>query len=140
MTKHTSATLACWACDVPMRTQSSLINHLESGACLKFPDPIILTRTLGEWWYSPLYMDLDIHAQIRLKTINLQVLQGMISEGTIHPFICRAQGCVKTFAHFSSLSLHVESQACEWDIAKLGLEMLKKEVMRILRRDSATQL
>ncbi|KAF2795045.1 hypothetical protein K505DRAFT_348882 [Melanomma pulvis-pyrius CBS 109.77] len=130
MTKHTLPTLKCWTCDVPMRTQSSLINHLESGRCPKFEDPTILTQTLGKWWYSPLYMDLDIHAQIRTSRIDMQVIQKWISEGSIHPFICRAPDCKKTFARFSSLVLHVESQACKWEVPRLGLDKLKREITR----------
>jgi hypothetical protein len=69
MTKHASPTLSCWGCDAPMRTYSSLINHLESGRCPNFHDPAKLILCLGKWWYSPLYMDLDLHAQIRTGRI-----------------------------------------------------------------------
>lgn len=137
MTKHADSHFACWACDLPMRTQSSLINHLESGKCTVFTDPTVLALTLGKWWYSPLYMDLDVHAQIRTGRIDMNEMMKWVTAGDIHPYICRADTCGKTFAHLSSLVLHVESQACGWDVERLGLGMLQKEIMGGLRRDSA---
>ncbi|XPS77071.1 hypothetical protein M3J09_009107 [Ascochyta lentis] len=138
MTKHANAAIPCWACELPMRTFSSLLNHLESGACPKFHDQSLLIKSLGEWWYSPLFMDLDIHAQIHTARINVNEVQEWMHNGILMPFICRDDGCKKTFGHLSSLVLHLESQACGWDIERLnapGLEALFKS--RCLRRDSA---
>lgn len=137
MTKHAVAAIPCWGCSHPMRTFSSLINHLESGACPKFQDPLLLLQALGEWWYSSLFMDLDIHAQIRTGRIDVNEVHEWMHNGILLPFICRDEGCKKTFAHLSSLVLHLESQACEWGIERLnapGFETLFRE--RCLRRDS----
>lgn len=123
-----------------MRNFSGLTNHLESGACIKFHDPPLLLQALGEWWYSPLFMDLDIHAQIRTGRINVNEMHVWMQAGILLPFICRNDGCKKAFGHLSSLVLHMESQACCWDIERLnapGLEALFKE--RCLRRDSGQE-
>ncbi|KAJ4340766.1 hypothetical protein N0V95_007408 [Ascochyta clinopodiicola] len=77
-----------------MRTFSSLINHLESGACPKFHDPSLLVKSLGEWWYSPLFMDLDIHAQIRTARINVIEVHEWMHNGILMPFICREDNCL----------------------------------------------
>jgi hypothetical protein len=139
MTKHASATIPCWGCDAPMRTYSSLVNHLESGRCPNFQDPSLLNLCLGKWWYSPLYMDLDLHAHIRTGRINLLLMQQWMDSSALSPFICRDEKCQKTFAHMSSLVLHCESQACGWDVARLNMPGLEKEVMKMCgRRDSAT--
>lgn len=139
MTKHASATIPCWGCDAPMRTYSSLVNHLESGRCPKFQDPTLLTLCLGKWWYSPLYMDLDLHAQIRTGRIDLLLMREWMDTKALFPFICRDEKCQKTFAHMSSLILHCESQACGWDIARLNMPGLEKDVRKICaRRDSVT--
>ncbi|KAF2129211.1 hypothetical protein P153DRAFT_291076 [Dothidotthia symphoricarpi CBS 119687] len=140
MTKHSNAAIPCWACDAPMRTYSSLINHLESGKCPKFPNTARLLLCLGKWWYSPLYMDLDIHAQIRTGRIALGEVQAWMDGGLLHPFICRADGCTKSFGHLSSLVLHVESHACAWDIERVNIYGLEKEFKRVcVRRDSAVE-
>ncbi|KAH5246903.1 hypothetical protein HBI71_178940 [Parastagonospora nodorum] len=139
MTKHASATIQCWGCDAPMRTYSSLINHLESGKCPKFPDPSRLILCLGTWWYSPLFMDLDLHAQIRTSRVNPALMRQWMDDGVITPFICRDANCEKVFGHLSSLVLHCESQACGWDIARLNMPALEKEFRQMcLRRDSAS--
>lgn len=117
-----------------MRTYSSLINHLESGACQRLHDPTRLLHCLGKWWYSPLYMDLDMHAQIRTGRVNLDEMQQWMDEGELFPFVCRQEGCGKMFAHFSSLVLHCESQACGWDIVRLNVLGLEQEVRRLLER------
>ena len=49
MSKHTAATIPCWACGLFMRTFSMLIKHLESGKCTRFHDPSLLVQALGEW-------------------------------------------------------------------------------------------
>ncbi|KAF1919912.1 hypothetical protein BDU57DRAFT_570051 [Ampelomyces quisqualis] len=139
MTKHAFATIPCWGCDAPMRTYSSLVNHLESGRCPNFQDQSVLTLCLGKWWYSPLYMDLDLHAQIRTGRIDLFLMQQWMDASALFPFICRDEKCQKTFAHMSSLVLHCESQACGWDIARLNMPGLEKEIKKMcVRRDSAT--
>ncbi|KAF2121604.1 hypothetical protein BDV96DRAFT_512942, partial [Lophiotrema nucula] len=127
MTKHMRAELECWACGQAMRTHSSLINHLESGKCLNFNDPGRLIQFLGDWWFSPLYMDVSIHMQIRTRRVNIEVLREWVNEGTVKPFICRAKGCDKVFNHLSSLVLHVESHACSWDTERLGLDKLARD-------------
>jgi hypothetical protein len=139
MTKHASPTLSCWGCDAPMRTYSSLINHLESGRCPNFHDPAKLILCLGKWWYSPLYMDLDLHAQIRTGRIDPGLMRDWMDDGTLHPFLCRDESCSKAFGHMSSLVLHCESQACGWDVTRLNMPGLEKELKKVcLRRDSAT--
>jgi hypothetical protein len=121
-----------------MRTYSGLINHLETGKCTKLSDPSLLLLTLGKWWYSPLYMDLDIHAQLRTRRVDISQVQQWMNEGILHSFVCRAEGCGKTFAHLSSLVLHCESKACVWGIDRLNMPGLEKEFKIFLRRDSGT--
>lgn len=128
MTKHSNTNIPCWGCDAPMRTYSSLINHLESGRCPKLPITTRLTSCLGRWWYSTLYMDLDLHAQVRTSRINVEEMQQWMDGGLLHPFICRDDRCGKTFGHMSSLVLHCESEACGWDIARLNMPGLETEV------------
>jgi len=137
MAKHASATIPCWACDYPMRTYSSLINHLESGKCSSFRDPSRLMLCLGKWWYSSLFMDLDLHANLRTGRVNVTDLRQWIEEAILTPFMCRDEACGKSFGHLSSLVLHCESQACGWDIARLNMPGLEVEFRRsCLRRDS----
>ncbi|KAF3037030.1 hypothetical protein E8E11_000530 [Didymella keratinophila] len=140
MTKHTAAAIPCWGCSLPMRTFSSLINHLESGACPRFRGPSLLLQALGEWWYSPLFMDLDIHASIRTGRIKVEEVHEWMHAGILMPFICRDEGCKKAFGHLSAIVQHMESQVCGWDIERLnapGLEALFKA--RCLRRDSGQE-
>ncbi|KAH7088775.1 hypothetical protein FB567DRAFT_318083 [Paraphoma chrysanthemicola] len=138
ITKHTSM-ISCWACNTAVRKYSQLIHHLESGSCPNLNDPSRLVLCLGKWWYSPLYMDLDLHAHLRTGRTNPQELLAWMSEGSVHPFLCRAEGCGKTFGLFSSLVLHCESQACSWDVARLNMPGLEKEAKQAcLRRDSGT--
>jgi hypothetical protein len=138
MTKHTSANIPCWACSTPTPTYSHLITHLESGTCPKLPNTTLLLLCLGKWWYSPLYMDLDIHAQIRTGRVDLEEMQQWMDAGSLHPFVCRAEGCGKVFGWLSALVLHVEGEACAWDIARLNMPALEREVkMTCVRRDSA---
>ena len=139
MTKHAGAFISCWCCDLSLRKCSSLINHLESGNCVKFSNPDQLMRCLGSFWYSTLYMDVDIHVQIRSNRVDVKEMVSWMKDGTLQPFICRASRCEKTFSHFSSLVLHVESQACGWDVEVLRLDLLQAEFERMFsRRDSAT--
>jgi hypothetical protein len=137
MTKHAYSKIPCWGCDVPMRTYSSLINHLESGRCPSLHEPARLVLCLGRWWYSPLYMDLEFHAQIRTGRYDPRELQAWIDQGVLQPFMCRGEGCEKKFGLMSSLVLHCESRACGWDIARLNMPGLEKEVKQTcMRRDS----
>ena len=139
MTKHSSADLVCWGCDAPMRKYSSLINHLESGNCPKLGQATPLMRCLGMWWYSPLYMDLDLHAHIRTGRVDIHKVCEWMSEGALHPFLCRDKECGKTFSQLSSLLLHCESTACGWDVDRLNMPGLEKEFKQwCLRRDSGT--
>ncbi|ORY09582.1 hypothetical protein BCR34DRAFT_625650 [Clohesyomyces aquaticus] len=125
MTAHASPLLPCWACCLPFKTNSSLINHLESGACPLFPNPDRFMTLLGRWWYSTLYMDIGLHAQLRQGCVDLPTLNEMIQAGAVEPFTCRADGCGKHFRYLSSLVLHVESKACAWDLDRIALPMLK---------------
>ena len=139
MTKHSPANIACWGCNAPMRTYSSLINHLESGRCSKLSEPALLMRCLGKWWYSPLYMDLDMHAHIRTGRVDVVEVQQWMNQGVLHPFVCRSPGCGKVFGHMSSLVLHCESKACGWAVDRLNMPGLEKEFNQVcLRRDSST--
>jgi len=139
MTKHSSNNIPCWGCHAPMRTYSSLINHLESGKCLYLTQPMCIMRCLGKWWYSPLYMDIDLHVQLRTGRINLDEMQQWVKGGVLQPFICRAEGCGKTFGHLSSLVLHCESLACGWDVARLNMPGLEAEMkMSCLGKDSTS--
>ncbi|KAJ4301683.1 hypothetical protein N0V90_003776 [Kalmusia sp. IMI 367209] len=141
MTKHTAADIPCWRCDLPMRKCSSLINHLESGNCPNLPDTTLLMRCLGKFWHSTLYMDIDMHVQIRTDRVDLDETASWVKDGLLHPFLCRAPRCGKVFGHFSSLVLHVESQACGWDVETLRFDLLKEEFGRVCaRRDSKTTL
>jgi hypothetical protein len=139
MTKHTSANIPCWCCGAAMRTYSGLINHLESGRCPKFHDPALLIQCLGKWWYSPLYMDLDLHAQIRTGRVKSDLVLQWMDANELCPFICRAKGCEELFGHLSSLVLHCESKACGWDVARLNMPGLENELKQVCgRRDSGT--
>jgi hypothetical protein len=98
-------------------------------------------RCLGTFWYSTLYMDVDIHVQIRSNRVDVKETVSWMDQGLLHPFICRASGCGKTFSHFSSLVLHVESQECEWDIERLRLDLVQAEFSRMCaRKDSVTAI
>ena len=80
-----------------------------------------------------------MHAHIRTGRINPIDMRQWMDEGSLHPFLCRDEGCLKTFGHLSSLVLHCESRACGWDIARLNIPGLEKEVRQLcLRRDSGT--
>lgn len=141
MTKHAAAAIPCWCCSVPMHKCSTLINHLESGTCVKLADPTHLMRCLGTFWYSTLYMDVDIHVQIRSNRVNVEETVSWMKDGLLQPFICRASRCGKTFSSFSSLVQHVESQACEWDVERLRLDLVQAEFSRMCRRrDSLTAM
>jgi hypothetical protein len=79
-------------------------------------------------------MDVDMHVQIRSKRINIQEMVQWMKEGLLQPFVCHATGCGKTFPQFSSLLLHVESQACEWDVERLRLDLVQAEFKKWCER------
>lgn len=117
-----------------MQTQTLLIKHFETGKCPQFATSTSdLLRILGDWWYSVLYMDIDIHAQIRQRRMDLNITLEWIKGGVLVPYICRADGCGQKFGRFSSLVHHLESGECEWTADRLRLNMLEKEVRRNLR-------
>ncbi|KAF1966154.1 hypothetical protein BU23DRAFT_331773 [Bimuria novae-zelandiae CBS 107.79] len=141
LTKPAAASFPCWRCDMSFRKCSTLIHHLDTGRCVKLPDPIQLLRCLGSFWHSTLYMDVDIHVQIRSNRVDLQEAINWMKEGLLQPFVCRAPGCGKTFSQFNSLVLHIESQSCEWDVKVLRLDLLRAEFDRMCeKRDNATVL
>lgn len=111
-----------------MASYSEVVEHIETGKCVACSDTTRLLDCLGKWWYSALYMDLDIHAQIRTGRIELKEMREWIAEDLIEPFICRAPGCGRTFAKFSSLVTHYESRACNWDVSRLNMPGLEKEM------------
>ena len=121
-----------------MASYSKLLSHLESGHCSKLRDPTLLLRCLGQWWYSVLYMDIDIHAQIRTGRVTLSELLQWVNAGQLKPFVCREENCGKTFAQLSELTRHwEEDEECEWAIARLNIQGLEKELGLVyLRRDS----
>jgi hypothetical protein len=127
----------CWLCAAPMHTQTLLIKHFETAKCPQLPDPSLLVQILGKWWYSTLYMDIDIHAQIRQGRLDMKEMMAWIKEGALHPYICRGDRCDKTFGRFSSLVFHIESSSCSWDVERLRLDMLEKEVLRNFGRNVA---
>ncbi|KAF2182354.1 hypothetical protein K469DRAFT_669727 [Zopfia rhizophila CBS 207.26] len=126
MVTHQTPTLPCWACAQPMLTHASLVNHLESGTCPTFPKPYLLTSLLGSWWYSTIFMDPDVHFQLRTGRVEASELSAWVSNGALKPFICRHVHCYREFGRFSSLILHVESQACGWNVEKLRITELRK--------------
>lgn len=95
----------------------------------------MLTLCLGKWWYSPLYMDLDLHAQIRRDAIDLQETTAWMNQGFLRPFMCRNDACGDaSFARFSELVAHVESGNCVWNMERLRLNKLGRELNALLRR------
>jgi hypothetical protein len=115
-----------------MLSQTHVIKHLETGKCHQLPDAATLHRVLGKWWYSVLYMDINIHASVRLGRVDMKEMAEWIKGGNLHPFICRAEGCGEKFGRFSSLVFHVENADCQWDVKRLRLDMLEKEFIRYL--------
>ncbi|KAF1955901.1 hypothetical protein CC80DRAFT_81882 [Byssothecium circinans] len=139
LTTHTTpnSPLPCWACKSLHHTPLDLTTHLET--CPSIP-PTLLLSILGKWWYSPLYMDLDIHAQIRRNELNfdLEQMTSWVKQGILHPFICRAESCEhKTFSKLSELVEHFEGRECAWGVERLRLDKLRVEFERVWeRRDS----
>jgi len=121
-----------------MPTSTALISHLEGGRCNSLQDPALLTLCLGKWWYSPLFMDLDLHAQIRRNEVDLKETTNWMEQGFLRPFACRNGVCGVAFARFSELVAHVESGNCVWGLERLRLDLLRVELAVMLkRRDSA---
>ncbi|KAF2645317.1 hypothetical protein P280DRAFT_441671 [Massarina eburnea CBS 473.64] len=120
----------CWACNKKLRNPVRLVAHLEN--CSSIPPTFLLT-VLGKWYYSVLYMDTDLHAQIRRNEVNFDI--GLVAtwaaKGIISPFICRAKSCKdkeNLFSRFSGLARHVESEECEWNLEEhLKLKQLKEQ-------------
>ena len=81
-----------------------------------------------------------MHVQIRSSRVDLGETASWVKEGLLHPFICRAPVCGKTFGHLSSLVLHVESHACEWDVETLRFDLLKEEFGRTCAKYSTTPM
>lgn len=142
MTKH-GGIINCWGCDVPVHSTSRMLNHLESGHCLVFTDPELLTRCLGKFWYTSLYMDISVHKGLREGSYPAGEATTWMHERIIEPFICRdtAGGCGQTFSHFSALVRHVEGCECDWDIDRLRLDLVEEEFKRqCLEKDSSIKM
>ncbi|KAJ4368470.1 hypothetical protein N0V83_006827 [Neocucurbitaria cava] len=118
---------SCEVYNDPQNIHSNMVDHTQ------------LMLVLGKWWYSPLYMDLDIHAQIRTGRIDLHEVLRWMDEDTLHPFMCRSEGCTATFAHLRTLVLHCEdTTACNWDIGRLRLADLEIEFKRLSAERNGT--
>jgi hypothetical protein len=122
-----------------MPSSTAIIGHLENGRCASLSDPTLFTMCLGKNWYSPLYMDLDLHAQIRRNEIDLRETTNWMEQGFLKPFTCHNQICDAPFARLSELVAHVESGNCVWEIERLRLDLLGADLVAMTkRRDSAT--
>ncbi|KAF1992740.1 hypothetical protein P154DRAFT_452113 [Amniculicola lignicola CBS 123094] len=131
---------SCWLCERAMPNASGLIKHLESGNCKMFPDPAVLMTFLGKWWYSVLYMDIGIHVQIRTERVVVKELIKWGQEGIFFPFVCRGEDCGQVFGTLSALAAHIESQACPWEIWKLGLDKMKRDLELKMALDGSIKL
>lgn len=124
---------ACWGCGLPTNTISGLISHIENGRCsLKISNPVFLT-CLGNWWYSPLFMDISFHAQLRTNRLNMGELQGyreLMDKNGYRPYICRSESCQEEFSSLSKLAKHWEAEECEWNISRLNVEGLQVELKK----------
>jgi hypothetical protein len=122
-----------------MPSSTALIGHLEKGGCASLPDQTLLTMCLGKSWYSPLFMDLDLHAQIRRNSVDVGETTDWMEQGILKPFTCRNQICDASFARLSELVAHVESGNCVWELERLRLDLLGADLVAMMkRRDSAT--
>lgn len=132
-----AAAFSCWGCtSFHSDSHFELIQHIET--CPSLP-PTTFLSVLGKWWYSPLYMDLDVHAQIRRQEISLDTMASWMREGVLLPFICRAEGCNRVaFSKLSELFEHVQGDGCEWDEERLRLDALKTEFESIGKGKGAT--
>ncbi|KAF2688145.1 hypothetical protein K458DRAFT_385716 [Lentithecium fluviatile CBS 122367] len=134
---NASTQFMCFACSKPMPSHTASITHIERGECHRLPERELLVVCLGKWWYSPLYMDLDLHAHIRRNEVNIHETWSWMEQGFLHPFLCRSEGCKETFARFSELVAHFESGKCDWGVERLGSDLLRKELVAMVeRRDS----
>ncbi|KAF2273605.1 uncharacterized protein EI97DRAFT_383421 [Westerdykella ornata] len=132
LSTHGIAYCKCWLCSKPMRSQSQLISHLEKAKCPQFTDPTHLPRMLGTWWYSVLYMDIDLHTSLRTGRCATNELAEWLKADIVPLFVCRAEGCGETFGRFSALVYHVETGDCEWTAKRLRFDMLEKELARYM--------
>ncbi|KAH7116227.1 hypothetical protein B0J11DRAFT_510567 [Dendryphion nanum] len=125
----------CWFCLYPIPSPVHQIKHLETLKCAAYPsDPSLLIRVLGCWWYSTLYMDIELHAQIRQGRFDVQTLVTWMKEGHVHPFVCRAEGCGKTFAQFRALVHHVSTEECGWNLKILRLDWVEGAIRREMKK------
>jgi hypothetical protein len=107
-----------------------LIKHLETGKCPRFPDPSYLHLVISKMWYTPLYMDPDIHRQIRTNQVTLKDFMDFVKSGFV-PYRCHEMNaCGKMFGDLRSLVHHVESGECKWTLETLRLNSVEKEFMR----------
>lgn len=130
---RTSSGFICWGCSLPANTISALLAHLEAGRCSELRESSLFMDCLGKWWYSPLFMCVDMHAQLRTGRLNLQELrklQEWMDEGAFLPFICRNEGCKRMFSHLSKVAKHWEAGECEWGLSRVNVEGLKEELKK----------
>lgn len=118
-----------------MDSPAALIKHIERGKCPKLPEPSHLVKCLCAWYHSVLYMDVDIHRQIRTGRVNMKTAMEWVNEGEVPFYICRAEGCGRTFCRLSSLVHHVENHDCVWSLGHLRLDELREVLIRCLRED-----
>ena len=117
-------------------SQTHLIKHLETGKCAQYPDfPTDIVRILGKWYYSVLYMDIDLHAQIRQGRANIGTVMECINDNVFVPYVCRAEGCGQTFKTLRSLAHHWEFEDCMYTVDRLKLDRLWKEIKRNLQEE-----
>lgn len=125
-----TSTIPCWSCNTLLPSLSHLIVHLESNSCAQFPTPHRLVQALGEWWYSPLFMDLDIHAQLRTGRVDAREVREWMRTGILMPFVCREEGCGRVFGGLGKLAGHWEDGHCAWGVERVnapGLEALFRD-------------
>lgn len=80
-------------------------------------------------------MDCGIHRQIfdGMPRSELKELTSWMKEGAVRPYLCRAEGCKKTFNRLSSLVYHFENENCEeWGVQRLRLDLLEEFVIKWL--------
>lgn len=107
-----------------------LIKHIETGKCPYLPDCSYLHLVISKMWYTPLYMDPDIHRQIRESHVTLKGFVDFVKSGFM-PYRCHEMNaCGKTFGDLRSLVHHVESGECKWTLATLRLDDVKEQFMR----------
>ncbi|KAF2738880.1 hypothetical protein EJ04DRAFT_428116 [Polyplosphaeria fusca] len=112
----------CWACNQSYSKYSDMMSHLESGSCVKFPNPVQLTSFIGKHWFSPKYMDIGIHNQIRAETIIIDEVHRWVMDGILQPYICRSAECHHQFGRLSALIVHLEQGPCAWNVYDICLD------------------